>query len=387
MTAFDVVIALGALSALIGGFRLGFIARVASWLGLALGLVVAVRLLPSVVAALGTPPAAVALVVSLAVVAAGAFVGQAIGLLVGARLRPADEHGSVTPFDGLFGALAGVAGFLAVVWLLLPVLADTDGVVAAQVRASWTARQLDEHLPDPPDAVQTLRTLVGEDRFPEVFATLRPTPPLGPPPAASGLDPVVAQRVARSVVKVEGVACRTVQNGTGFVVADGLVATNAHVVAGESTTTVVRDDGSEIDAQVVAFDPARDLALLAAPALGRPALPVGESRVEASGGVFGHPGGEALRIAPFRVARILDATGRNIYGTGLAEREVMELAASLRPGDSGSALVAPDGSVVGVAFAVAKDRAGVAYALSTDELRAVLAAPRAGAVDTGPCLT
>jgi S1-C subfamily serine protease len=86
------------------------------------------------------------------------------------------------------------------------------------------------------------------------------------------------------------------------------------------------------------------------------------------------------------VARVLEATGRDIYGTGLARREVLELAASLRPGDSGSALVAPDGSVVGVAFAVAKDRPDVAYALSTDELRAVLAAPRSGLVDTGPCL-
>ena len=42
---------------------------------------------------------------------------------------------------------------------------------------------------------------------------------------------------------IEGQACDRIQSGTGFVVAPGLIATNAHVVAGERTTQVQRDDG------------------------------------------------------------------------------------------------------------------------------------------------
>jgi hypothetical protein len=42
--------------------------------------------------------------------------------------------------------------------------------------------------------------------------------------------------------------------------------------------------------------------------------------------------------------------------------------------------------VVGVAFAIAPDRDDVGYALTDDELAAVLAVPRGGAVPTGPCL-
>jgi S1-C subfamily serine protease len=65
---------------------------------------------------------------------------------------------------------------------------------------------------------------------------------------------------------------------------------------------------------------------------------------------------------------------------------VLVLAAELAPGDSGSALVDPQGRVVGVAFAVAPDRPGVAYALAIDELEAVLAGDLSAERDTGGCL-
>ena len=42
--------------------------------------------------------------------------------------------------------------------------------------------------------------------------------------------------------------------------------------------------------------------------------------------------------------------------------------------------------MVGVAFAIAPDRAGTAYALEVSELREALAAPRIARADTGPCL-
>jgi S1-C subfamily serine protease len=62
------------------------------------------------------------------------------------------------------------------------------------------------------------------------------------------------------------------------------------------------------------------------------------------------------------------------------------LAADLHPGDSGGPLVDPAGAVVGVAFAIAPDRPGTAYALTSKELDAALAAPRLAAAATGACL-
>jgi S1-C subfamily serine protease len=325
-------------------------------------------------------------VIAVAVVLLGAFCGQAVGFIVGNRLRPARHDRSLTRADAVLGLGAGVVGALLLAWLLVPVLGQRPGPIAQEVSASWVARQLDERLPAPPDALQALRSFVGEDNFPDVFADLAPTPALGPPPAATGLSQETAEQVARSVVRVEGVACRRIQDGTGFVVEPGLVATNAHVVAGESVTELIRDDGTRVDATVVVFDPDRDLALLEAPGLDRPPLPVAVARPGDVGGVFGHPRGEPLRVAPFAVARLLDATGRNIYGSQLVEREVLEVAADLAPGDSGSPLVNAEGEVVGVTFAIARDRPSVAYALQTTELDEALRLPRVSA-GTGPCVT
>lgn len=385
MNLLDAVIALLVVLAAVGGYRLGFVTRVASWLGMAVGLYVAVQVLPPVLEALRGSSQTRLLLVTLGLIFFFAFAGQAIGLVVGTKLRPATSEGTVTRADGVGGALAAIVGVLVAFWLLLPVLAGTPGAVASQVTSSRVAQFLDANLPEPPETMQALRSLFGEDNFPVVFDVLRPTPDLGPPPGDSGLDDETTARVRRSVVKVEGIACNQIQDGTGFVAAPEIVVTNAHVVAGEPRTEVIRDDGRRVRADVVAFDPNRDLAVLRVPGVDRPALAVAASSPDARGGVFAHPGGGPLRVAPFDVARVLDAVGRDIYGTGVTRREVLELAASLRQGDSGSALVDDSGRVVGVAFAIAPDRPNVAYALSTDELRAVLDGDLSRAVATGPC--
>lgn len=181
-------------------------------------------------------------------------------------------------------------------------------------------------------------------------------------------------------------ACRRVQEGSGFVVGPGLIATNAHVVAGEDETIVQRTDGTEVTATVVAFDPRRDLAVLSAPGLDRVPLRRADVEEGAIGAVFGHPGGGELRAAPYSVGRTVAATGTDIYDEERTERQVLILSSSLAPGDSGAALIDPEGRVVGVAFAIAPDKPGVAYALDIEELEAVLAGDLSRPVDTGPCL-
>ncbi|CAN5661608.1 MarP family serine protease [soil metagenome] len=385
MNFFDAVVLFGVVVAAIGGYRLGFVARVASWLGLALGLILGARVLPAVLEGLPDSSRGEAFLIAGAILVGGAFIGQLFGMIFGSKLRIAIPPGPARSADRAVGAGAGALGILLVVWLLLPALAETPGFPAQQVRGSRVARAIDERFPRAPDAAQTLRALVG-GQSPRVFDALREAPDVGPTPASMDLTTELAAAVAESSVKIQGPACSRIQEGSGFVVAPDLVVTNAHVVAGEDSTTVQRLDGSEVDAQVVAFDPNRDLAVLRAPGLERPALALGESVAGAVGAAFGYPGGGDLRVAPFQVADVVTATGTDIYDSRRTEREVLFLAAALAPGDSGAALVDGVGEVVGVAFAIAPDRPGVAYGLSVGELQAVLAGDLSAPVATGPCV-
>lgn len=388
MTFLDLVLLAAIALAVLGGWRLGFLTRVLSWVGLALGLFVALKVLPVLLRQLGSDNRGLVVLLAMGLLLIGATLGQALGFLIGGRVAPVRRDGVVGTADRLLGALAGLVGAVILIWLLIPVLAATPGWISRQTTGSAVTRTIDRVLPTPPDAMQALRTLIGDDAAPDVFDALRPTASAGVAPADTGLDAVVTATTARSVVKIEGTACSKVQDGTGWVAADGLVVTNAHVVAGERSTTVLRDDGRRLDGVVVSFDPRRDLAVLRVSGLDRAALTLSASTPPSrtTGGVFGHPGGAALRVAPFSVARVIDATGRDIYGADRTDRKVLELAAALRPGDSGSALVDPSGTVVGVAFAVARDRGDVAYALAPEEVRSALTDVSTTAVSTGPCL-
>jgi S1-C subfamily serine protease len=158
-------------------------------------------------------------------------------------------------------------------------------------------------------------------------------------------------------------------------------------VAGESTTILERADGSRVTGTVVAFDPERDVAIVRAPSIDRPSLPLASAQVNAEGAVYGHPGGGPLVISPFRVGQRIVAVGTDIYDRSHTRRDVLVIASKLAPGDSGSALITPKGVVIGLAFAIAPDRPGVAYALEIDEIEPVVQSAGAQPVSTGACVS
>lgn len=387
MNLLDVVLGLVLVAAAIGGWQLGFLRRALSWVGLFGGLALAVFGIRLLVEPLSSMDTTLALTLSLVAIFVGSFSGQAIGLWVGSAIARRGEGDPVHHrlVDGPAGALVGMLGVASLVWLLIPAASGLSGTPGRMVRESALVQAIDNRMPDPPDAVQALRSFVGGGAFPAVFESLGPTAPAGPPPATAGIEQEVVDAVARSVVRVEGTACNRLQHGTGWVAAPELVVTNAHVVAGETTTEVVRDDGTHLPALVVAFDERQDLAVLSVPGIARDPLPIHDVEVGTTTGVFGHPGGGDLRLAPATVSRRLQAVGRDIYGRSGAEREVLELATRLAPGDSGAPLAGSDGAAVGVVFAVATDRDDVAYALSVTEVRAVLAGV-GDEVSTGSCV-
>lgn len=389
MNAFDLVILVLAVSAGLGGWRLGFLARALSWVGLGVGLVMASQLLPTAVRQFEGPDPTSRLLIAGAVLLAGAFLGQALGLLLGSRIHGILPPGGLRTVDRSAGAGFGVLGVLVSMWLILPSMARVEGLPSQLARESRVARLVDDLAPDAPDRLQALGRILGDTAFPEVFADLKPSEDVGPPPADSGLPPEVVARVLASTVKVEGEACNRLQEGSGFAAAPDTIVTNAHVVAGEKKTTVIRPDGKRLEATIVVFDKDRDLAVLKVRNLGQNPLAIGDSKTGSNGAVFGHPGGQdEVRVAPAALRQRVQAVGRDLYDQGETRRDVWILASALRPGDSGGALVDSGGVVVGVAFAIAPDREGTAYALTTKELDPVLDASRgATKADPGPCLT
>lgn len=389
MTVLDLLVALSLTSAVVGGYRLGFLARVTSWAGLGLGIAVGVYFLPDVARYFEDAERGVALLAAVAFLLASGMLGQGLGLAVGAALHASlPVSAGFRQYDRAAGGALGAIGIIAIFWLLTPALASVQGWVSQAARGSVLLRVIGEVTPDPPDALLALRRVLGDHAFPDVFSGFQESPDVGPPPLDTQISPAVHQQIVASTVKVSGQACRKIQEGSGFVAGTNLVVTNAHVVAGEKQTTVERSgDGQDLTATVVAFDPDRDLAILNVPGLNRQPLAMGVGEENDGGGaVYGHPGGEALRASPAAIRDRVTALGRDIYDKHRTRRDVFILASRLQPGDSGGPLVNPDGTVVGVAFAIAPDRSDTAYALTDKELAPVLQTVAPGPVETGPCL-
>ncbi|MBV9661822.1 MAG: MarP family serine protease [Acidimicrobiales bacterium] len=389
MDSMDLIVLATAVMAAVGGYRLGFLGRVISWLGLAVGFYVAVRILPPIIVRLPGESAGTLLAIAVAVLVGGAMIGQAAGLLAGARLHGILPIGPLRQVDRAVGALVGAVGILALLWLLIPSLASVPGWPARSVSGSAISRWLSRALPPPPDALQVLRRLVGNDA-PQVFSVLQPGFASGPPPATIPLTTALAGSVERSTVKVEGQACNRIYEGSGFAVGPDLIATNAHVVAGEppGQTRVLLPSGQTRAATVVMFDPDIDIALLSVSALGEAPLEVSAAQIGQAGAVFGHPNGQdPVYASPARVAQQEEAGGRDIYDQHTTKRQVLVLAAALAHGDSGGPLVDTSGQVIGVAFAISANQPNVSYALATSELRAAMAETRAPGTSTGRCLT
>lgn len=385
MNLLDLLLLLFLALAAAGGFRLGLLARASSWIGLGLGIFAATYTVPWALSIVPSSDAAARLLAGITVLVATALILAAIGESIGYRLRGAVTGTALQPFDHALGLLAGLAGALVLIWLLLPAAGEVPGVIARQARTSAVAAWVRDAAPEPPDTVRAMRWLIDESRFPDVFDELRPTPELGPPPSELPIDAGVVEQATAATANVEAEGCGVLYEGSAWVVGEELMVTNAHVVAGATSVEVLPAGGQRMAATVVAFDDDRDLALLVVDGLDRAPLELGTPERDTPAAVIGYPRGQdAPRTAPARVDRQTAAVGRDIYGEDRTERQILFLSAALQQGDSGSPVVGPNGQVLGVVFAISPDQPETSFALAPEEVRAVLDAPRRPG-ETGRC--
>lgn len=389
MNAIDLLAALVLALAALVGFRSGALPQLGGLGGAVLGLVAALWVLPGALVPLASvdPLIRALLVFTGLVLAVG--VGEVAGARAGMALGRALGDGLLGATEKLVGSAVGVVQGVLVVWLVVGLLVVSPFArLAEQASSSMASRLTGLLLPPPPEVAGDLARALEDTGLPDVFVGLEPFPA---PPVERPSDPEVARIGAAaeaSTPKVSSNACGTVLVGSGVVVADGYVVTNAHVVAGSSTTRLRLGDAT-VDAVPVLFDPALDVALLHAPGLDAPALRFAASDPDrgAQGATLGYPGGGGLVVEAAAVTRRMTANGRDIYDAALVSREILELRATVDRGDSGGPFVLADGTVGGLVFAEAKRDASVGYALAPTDV-AVAITPglgRTGAVDTGPC--
>ena len=184
-------------------------------------------------------------------------------------------------------------------------------------------------------------------------------PDIAPGQQAILFDPDVLA-AERSVVRIATAGCGGHGVGSGWVAAEGVVATNAHVIAASKTITAQpRGRGPRHAAVPIWFDGEHDIALLRVTSLrGVPVLPmVREARPGTSGATLGFPSGRwAIRRA--RVGPTTDRLSGRLGGApspGVSDeitgRIVTTIRGRLQPGNSGGPVIDGQGRVLTTAFA------------------------------------
>ncbi len=388
MNIADLVIVLLLVGAAISGYRQGLVTALLTLVGAIGGALLGIKVAPLLADQLADSAAKVAIAIALVVagVGIGELAGQALGALVTKRItwRPA------LAVDRGLGLVGHTLAVLVVAWLVaVPLAAAPLPWLSSQIRSSSVLAGVNHVMP--PSAVRIsgqLRALfVGSD-FPQILAPLAPAPdaPVEPPDAALG-DNGAATAEQDSILKIRALApaCSQQMEGSGFVVADDVVVTNAHVVAGSSSVQVEAASGT-LRAIVVRFDPEVDLAVLRVPGLTADPLRFAPAAAQSgdSAIVAGYPLDGPFTLTPSRVRAQITLRGPDIYSANTVVREVYTLRGTVRPGNSGGPLLATDGSVLGVVFGAAIDNPQVGFALTQDEVRPVI---DAGLRDRSPANT
>ena len=359
------------------GWAQGFVAGALALVGFAIGAWVGTRVGPLVLSEGSDSGWAPAFGLMGALVAGAVLAMGFEGL--GARLRSRVRTPAAAAVDGVLGAVLTACVGLGVVWVLGAMALGSGGELRREVQRSYVLQRLNTVLPPTNGLLATLKNL---DPFPRIDG---PEVRVQAPAAGIVSDPQV-DAAARSVVKVLGTACGLGVEGSGWVAGDGLVVTNAHVVAGQDDTRVLlqgREPG--VDAQAVAFDPRNDVAVLRVSDLSAPALELAPSpRPGTSAAVLGFPRNGPYDERAGRLGETRESVTQDAYGRGPVRRLLTSLRGAVRSGNSGGPMVDGRGRVVATIFAATTSGPRGGYGVPNSVVRSTLDGVR-GPVDTGPC--
>ncbi|MBE9125395.1 MULTISPECIES: trypsin-like peptidase domain-containing protein [unclassified Coleofasciculus] len=182
----------------------------------------------------------------------------------------------------------------------------------------------------------------------------------------------VYQRASPAVVSID------TGNSTGsgsIMTSDGIVLTNAHVVAGYPTVNVMLADGRRLAADVIAFgDSGLDLAVLKIRSQNNlPTVTLAQTSVQVGQRAFaiGNPFGQFQGTFTVGIVSRIDP-----------QRGLIQTDAAINPGNSGGPLLNSQGELIGVNTAIFGSpnggNIGIGFAIAIDKIQPFLAAVREG---------
>ena len=397
MSWVDLVVIALALIAGVSGWRHGMAVALLSFVGVLGGAILGVRLAPLLAA--GIESTNTRIIVSIVVVVVLVALGETTGVYFGRRIRDRITGEHTLRVDSTLGSVLQAITVVIAAWLVaLPLASASYPGLAAGIRGSEVLRVVDSVMPDGARALpDELSQLLDNSGFPQIFSSpfdRTPIEEIGPPDPALADRPVV-EELADSVLKVRGRApsCQRALEGTGFVIGDGLVMTNAHVVAGtEDVGVEVVDSGGDVDllgGEVVLYDPRVDIAVLRIRGLDAPELVfrpqparAGEDAI-----VLGYPLDGPFDAEPAKIRQRITLNGPDIYDDGEVSRDVYTVRAMVQSGNSGGPMIDVNGQVIGVVFGAALDDSETGFVLTNEQVAASVnpQAQLGAEVDTGAC--
>jgi len=365
----DLVILVAAVVGLANGYRRGFWLSLAQYVGLLVGVLLGAASARYVLDYLQINNPSARPLGAVLVLVIGGSLGSSIGFAVGEPIRRRILRTGVhTSTDSVAGAALSAFAVLLMCWFLgLSFSRGPSPDIAQQIQRSTLLRSLDSIAPRPPAFLATVESVLSGVQFPSVFAGLEPALP-GALPVPASVDTPGVNHAAQEVVKVSSLGCGGIVTGSGIPLGNGYVVTNAHVVSGTASHAIQKPDGTSYRAEVVYFDPERDVAVLYAPGFTAAGLTFGSAQRGTEGAVIGYPGGQSERVVPAVVDGTVMAEGRDIYNENLVTRQIFVLQASVRPGNSGGPLLDMQGRVLGMVFATSASDPNQAYALTDQEI-------------------
>jgi S1-C subfamily serine protease len=366
------------------GYAQGFIVGALSLVGFGVGAFVGSHLGPLVLPG-GSHSEYAPLFGLLGALLAGAVLASGLQGL-GARVRLFLRLPGLRMLDGVFGAILTASVALGIAWIVGAVALQSANspVLRSDIQRSAILQELNELLPP---SGPFLHALARVDPIPSVRGPEADVPA----PNRGILGARGVRAAAGSVVKVLGTACGLGIEGSGWVAAPDVVVTNAHVVAGETDTTVqVGGNPPGLDATVIDFDPHDDIAVLRVPGLNEPALKLAsDPKSGTAAAILGYPLDGNFDVEPGRIGQTETVNTEDAYGNGPIERSITALRGRVRPGNSGGPMIDRTGQVVATVFAAITGSTGgqggfaVPNELVADQL--ANSAGRTHAVSTQPC--